>query len=39
MYLKSIHSRERLEPRKKTGWLGYKGDYTTEIYRDYNNPL
>ena len=25
---------------KKPGWLGYIGDYTTQLYRDYNNkPL
>ena len=25
---------------KKNGWLGYIGDYTTQVYRDYNNkPL
>ena len=28
------------EPRKKkTGWLGYIGDYTTLLYRDNNEPL
>ena len=28
------------EPRKKKpGWLGYMGDYTTQLYRDYNKPL
>ena len=21
------------------GWLGYIGDYTTQLYRDYNKPL
>ncbi len=21
------------------GWLGYIGDYTTQLYRDYNTPL
>ena len=21
------------------GWLGYVGDYTTQLYRDYNKPL
>jgi len=24
---------------KNPGWLGYKGDYTTQLYRDYNKPL
>ena len=23
------------EQWKKTGWLGYIGDYTTQLYRDY----
>ena len=23
---------------KGTGWLGYVGDYTTQLYRDYNKP-
>ena len=24
---------------KSTGWLGYIGDYTTQLYRDFKNPL
>ena len=24
---------------KIPGWLGYIGDYTTQLYRDYNKPL
>ena len=24
---------------KNPGWLGYIGDYTTQLYRDYNRPL
>ena len=24
---------------KNPGWLGYLGDYTTQLYRDYNKPL
>ena len=24
---------------KNPGWLGYKGGYTTQLYRDYNTPL
>ena len=24
---------------KKNGCLGYIGDYTTQLYRDYNKPL
>ena len=23
---------------KNPGWLGYIGDYTTQLYRDYNKP-
>ena len=25
--------------KAKPGWLGYIGDYTTQLYRDYNKPL
>ncbi len=28
-----------LSNEKKPGWLGYIGDYTTQLYRDYNKPL
>ena len=24
---------------KKHGWLGFIGDYTTQLYWDYNKPL
>ena len=24
---------------KNPGWLGYIGDYTTQLYRDYNKPF
>ena len=24
---------------KNLGWLGYIGDYTTQLYRDYNKTL
>ena len=24
---------------KNPGWLGYVGDSTTQLYRDYNKPL
>ena len=30
---------ESASNEKKTGWLGYVGDYTTQLYRDYNKPL
>ena len=25
--------------KRAPGWLGYIGDYTTQLYRDYNKPL
>ncbi len=28
-----------LRNEKNTGWLGYIGDYTAKLYRDYNEPL
>ena len=28
-----------LSQEKNPGWLGYIGDYTTQLYRDYNKPL
>ena len=28
-----------LSNEKNPGWLGYVGDYTTQLYRDYNKPL
>ena len=31
----SIH----VSHEKNPGWLGYLGDYTTQLYRDYNKPL
>ena len=27
-----------LSNEKKTGWLGYIRDYTTQLHRDYNIP-
>ncbi len=27
------------EQWKNLGWLGYIGDYTTQLYRDYNTPV
>ena len=24
---------------KNPGWLGYIGDYTTQLYRDYDKPF
>ncbi len=28
-----------LSNEKNPGWLGYIGDDTTQLYRDYNKPL
>ena len=28
-----------LSNEKNPGWLGYIGDYTIQLYRDYNKPL
>ena len=25
--------------KRAPGWLGYMGDYATQVYRDYNKPL
>ena len=32
-------SRTPNEPWKYPGCLGYIGDYTTQLFRDYNKPL
>ena len=29
----------QLSNEKNLGWLGYIGDYTPQLYRDYNKPL
>ena len=34
IFIKSHGSSE-----KNPGWLGYIGDYITQLYRDYNKPL
>ena len=31
--------RNQMSHEKNPGWLGYIGDYTTQLYRDYNKPL
>ena len=28
-----------ISQEKNPGWLGYIGDYTTQLYGDYNKPL
>ena len=33
------HEKTPFEQWKKPGWLGYIGDYTTQLYRDYNKPI
>ena len=30
---------DHLSNEKNPGYLLYKGDYTTQLYRDYNKPL
>ena len=30
---------EYMSNEKNPGCLGYKGDYTTQLYRGYNKPL
>ena len=34
-----LHKQIQVNLEKNTGWLGYIGDYTTQLYRDYNEPL
>ena len=34
-----FHVHPYLSNEKNPGWLGYIGDYTTQLYRDYNKPL
>ena len=29
----------QMSNEKNPGWLGYIGDYTTQVYRDSNKPL
>ena len=30
---------QHMSHEKSPGWLGYIGDYTTQLYGDYNKPL
>ena len=32
-------SKNHVSNEKNPGWLDYIGDYTTQLYRDYNKPL
>ena len=32
-------NKKHVSNEKNLGWLGYIGDYTTQLYREYNNPL
>ena len=35
-----LHAKQsHLSNEKKRGCLGYIGDFTTQLYRDYNKPL
>ena len=33
------NNKHQVSNEKYPGWLGYIGDYTTQLYRDYNKPL
>ena len=37
--IQSPHIDTHLSKEKKPGCLGYGGDYTTQLYREYNKPL
>ena len=34
-----VDTHMQMSHEKKPGWLGYIGDYTTQLHRDYNEPL
>ena len=36
---KTDTQKAQMSNEKNLGWLGYIGDYTTQLYRDYNKPL
>ena len=36
---KLMRKKREVSNEKNPGWLGYVGDYTTQLYRDYNEPL
>ncbi len=36
---KPIGKGGHMSNEKNPGWLGYMGDYTTQLYKDYNKPL
>jgi len=35
----SKYVEQNLSNETYPGWLGYKGDYTTQVFRDYDKPL
>ena len=35
----NLISNSQVSNEKTPGWLGYVGDYTIQLYRDYNKPL
>ena len=37
--LRYVEGDVQMSNEKNLGWLGYIGDYTTQLYRDYNKPL
>ena len=38
VWLKKEGQEAQLSNEKNLGWLGYIGDYTIQLYRDYNKP-
>ncbi len=39
LWLISEHLPKQMSNETYPGWLGYIGDYTTQLYKDYNKPL
>ena len=35
----SVQDDIQVSNEKNPGWLGFIGDYTAQLYRDYNKPL
>ena len=38
-FMRQATSTNHLSNEKNPGWLDYIGDYTTQLYRDYNKPI
>ena len=39
LMLQKFALQQHLSNEQNPGWLGYTGDYTTQLDRDYNKPL